>query len=283
MNYTELRKTSLEFRRLSSNLLNSNDDNADVNLSRFLNYINCNEMIRNIINQKISGIDFDFKECFTIESDGWASFNIPTDEAVHIKAQYDYLTFIDESEKVSVWLQAMKYCWSDKTINGKIQKFMDLAFKPLIDFINDQISMEMIAAEEEYKLKLAGNTFIQNIETVNGAANQQGSGIINSYNVSNEARLLLSLVDKFLSYISSLSNIDEEALENVKDDLEIIQEQLKTEKPKKNRLSKALSGIKKFVGDFSMKLGVSIATGAVIGMDWNTLIQQIETFIGNIV
>ena len=44
MNRLELRKLSLEFRRLSSNLLNSTDDTADINLSRFLKFIDENEL-----------------------------------------------------------------------------------------------------------------------------------------------------------------------------------------------------------------------------------------------
>ena len=57
MNIVELRKLSLEFRRLSSNLLNSTDDTADINLSRFLKFIDGNELISAIIKSKISGID----------------------------------------------------------------------------------------------------------------------------------------------------------------------------------------------------------------------------------
>ena len=61
--------------------------------------------------------------------------------------------------------------------------------------------------------------------------------------------------------------------------VEMIQEQLKSDTPKKNRIGKALVGIKKFVGDFSMKLAVSLAAGAVTNTDWNMLIQQAATFI----
>ncbi len=90
MNRLELRKMSLEFRRLSSNLLNSTDDTADINLSRFLKFINGNELISGFIKDKISGIDYDFKKCYAIGCSGWADFNPPEDEACHIKAQYDY-------------------------------------------------------------------------------------------------------------------------------------------------------------------------------------------------
>ena len=118
MNRLELRKMSLEFRRLSSNLLNSTDDTADINLSRFLKFINGNP---------------------------------PEDEACHIKAQYDYLLFINNEDKVNVRGQAMRYCWSSKKLNDNIQSFLDMAFKPLIDCINDYLSMEMIVCDEEAK------------------------------------------------------------------------------------------------------------------------------------
>lgn len=53
MNRVELRKLSLEFRRISSNFLNSTDDTADVNLSRFVNFITENEILKNYISDKI--------------------------------------------------------------------------------------------------------------------------------------------------------------------------------------------------------------------------------------
>ncbi len=281
MNYTDLRKLSLEFRRLSSNLLNSTDDNADVNLSRFLRFINGNELISSILQEKIANTEFDFKECFDFEAHGWAGLYIPKDEESHLKAQYDYMTFIDSTEKISVRNQAMRYCWSDKKINIIIQKFLDMAFKSLIDFINDQISMQMIIMDEERKTAY-GNTFIQNIETVNGAANQQAEGVINNYNSSSDISCILELIDKIIPTISSLTFMDEAETENVKDDLEMIQEQLKSKEPKKNRLKKALSGIKTFIADLSTKVAVSVASGAIISTDWAELLQKLETFIENL-
>ena len=278
MNRLELRKLSLEFRRLSSNLLNSTDDTADINLSRFLKFIDGNELISGIIQDKISGVDYDFKECYDIGSDDWADYTPPVDEACHIKAQYDYLNFINNENTVNVRSQAMNYCWSDKKINTIIQNFLDMAFKPLIDFINDQLSMEMIVYDEEAKA-MGGNTYIQNIETVNGSASQQNSGVINTYNTTNDTSSMLDLIDKLLASLPEIQGVDAEEIENVKDDLEMVQEQLKTDNPKKNRIGKALVGIKKFAGDFSMKLAVTLAAGAVTGADWGMLLQQLENFI----
>lgn len=278
MNRLELRKLSLEFRRLSSNLLNSTNDTADINLSRFLKFIDGNELIAVIIQDKISGVDYDFKKCYAIGCSGWADYNPPEDEACHIKAQYDYLAFINNEDKVNVQGQSMRYCWSSRKINDNIQSFLEMAFKPLIDFINDQLSMEMIVLDEEAKA-MGGNTYIQNIETVNGSASQQNSGVINTYNTTNDTSSMLELIDKLLASLPEIQGVDAEEIENVKDDLEMVQEQLKTDNPKKNRIGKALVGIKKFAGDFSMKLAVTLAAGAVTGADWGMLLQQLENFI----
>ncbi len=143
MNRLELRRLSLEFRRVSSNLLNSTDDTADINLSRFLKFIDGNELISGLIEDKISGVDYDFKECYAIGCSGWANFNPPEDEACHIKAQYDYLLFINNEDRGNVRGQAMRYCWSSRKINDNIQSFLDMAFKPLIDFINDYLSVSV--------------------------------------------------------------------------------------------------------------------------------------------
>lgn len=90
---------------------------------------------------------------------------------------------------------------------------------------------------------------------------------------------MLDLIDKLLASLPEIQGVDAEEIENVKDDLEMVQEQLKTDNPKKNRIGKALVGIKKFAGDFSMKLAVTLAAGAVTGADWGMLLQQLENFI----
>lgn len=278
MNRLELRKLSLEFRRLSSNLLNSTNDTADINLSRFLKFIDGSDLVSGFIKDKIADIDYDFRECFGIDNSGWADYNPPEDENRHIKAQYDYLSYINSEDRLSVRGQAMRYCWSSNKINDNIQSFLDMAFKPLIDYINDCISMEMIVCDEETKA-MSGNTYIQNIETVNGSANQQDSGVINTYNITNDTNAMVALIDKLLSSLPEIQGVASEEIENVKDDLEIVQEQLKSDRPKKNRIAKALIGIKKFVGDFSMKLAVTLAAGAVTATDWGMLLQQLENFI----
>lgn len=62
--YKELREISLNFRRLSSNFLNSRDGDANILIQRFKNYIDETPFISDLITRTISGIDYDYHECF---------------------------------------------------------------------------------------------------------------------------------------------------------------------------------------------------------------------------
>ena len=203
MNKLELRKLSLNFRRLSSNLLNSTDNTADVNLSRFLDFIDGNELISKCIKEKIDGLSYDFRECFDMGCSGWASIKPPKDTNCHIKAMYDYMVFINNEDKICVRGQAMRYYWSSRKINDNIQSFLEMAFKPLIDFINDLLTTEIFMCEEEAKT-MGGNTYIQNIETVNGPASQQNNGVINAYNTTNDTSSVVALIEKLIASLPEI-------------------------------------------------------------------------------
>lgn len=210
---------------------------------------------------------------------GWARVNIPADDSCHIKAMYDYISFIASNGKNSVRAQAMRYPCSSKKWTEIIQIFLGKVFKPLIDFINDQIFKEMIVVEEERKSTI-GNTYVQNIKNLNGNAYQQTNGIINSYNYNGfESTNTLALIDKLIASLTSLNGVDDEEVECVKDDLESVQEQLQSGQPKKSRLKKALLGIKKFSVDVLNKVAVGVVAGTIASTDWQMLIQQLEDLI----
>ena len=120
---------------------------------------------------------------------------------------------------------------------------MENTVKPLINFINDEISKEMILLEDEKKAA----PMTQNIGTVNGPVIQQGSGSI-TLNTKNgvSATDLNSLIEKLISSLPAITDTAAEEIESVKDDLESLQEQIYSSAPKKSRMQKALAGIKKF-------------------------------------
>lgn len=273
----ELRSISLDFRRISSNLLRTSYEQADVALTRFYNFINGTNWIYNLLQPIITETDYDFRECF-MPSDRRREFVIPLDEKKHIKAQYDYMRYIIESEKVNILGLAMKHCINEKKFDDMVQVFFSDAFKPLIDYINDSISKEMI---------LIGGDTTQvpavNIGNNYGTANIQGTGTINSTNTVNLAsNEIKQLIEKIMPSLEYIQDVPKEEKVSVQDDLESIQEQLVSATPKKNRIQKALNGIKEFVKNFPMSLAVNMATTAIVNADWVTLIQQIELFVASL-
>lgn len=280
--YTELRRVSLDFRRLSSIFMNSTDDNAATMIQRFKRFIDNTPCIAKIISDAIYTVDYDWRNSFgASDHSGWYEIDVPVDEACHVKAMYDYLDYIIDNGS-NVLGVAMHYYHAKMKYDEIIQHFIDIAFKPLIDFINDAISKEMILMEEQKP-----TTITHSIGTVYGTVNQQGSGTINS-----ETTVLMGnmeqiadigeLIDKILSHIDDIADIPKEAVESVKDDLESIKEQINTPAPKKKRLQKAVDGIKKFFGDFCPQFAASLAAYTITTTDWNAVISAVESLISSL-
>lgn len=275
----QLKLLSLDFRRKSSQLLNSDQHDVDVNLCRFVDFIENTPMLHNIVHGVVDVTEFDFKECFLIDGGSWIEIQVPIDENKHIKAMYDYANYIANSENESIEYQARRYPCSSKKWSEMIQNYLNDAIKPLIDFINDSISKEIILVQQE------GNvvSMTQNIETVNGNVVQQQRGKVN---ITNQTGIpgedLNALIEKIMASLPEIKDVDTEEVDSVKDDLESLQEQIQSSTPKKNRMQKALNGVQKFFSDFGMKVAVTVAAKVVTSQDWTALIQQAQLFIGNL-
>ena len=163
-----------------------------------------------------------------------------------------------------------------KKYDDIIRDFLNTSFKPMIDFIIDSMSEEMIDLEE-CKASQGSMT----IQTVNGnAIMQTGSGTINAIaNISAQAADLVSIIDRLLPELDKIPDVPQEEIESVKDDLESLKEQALAESPKPSRMKKALAGIQKFGRDVLVKLMVSLASNAILKTDWPALEQQAATFI----
>ena len=274
--YKELRELSLNFRRLSSNFLNSRDSDANILIQRFKKYIDETPFISELITQTISGVDYDYHECFRARAHGgWSEVVPPVDEKCHIKAMYDYMSAIIESNNVRG--AAMSYFVPSGTkFDEMIRNFLDKAFKPLIDYINDAISKELILLEED---KVP--TFTQHIEKVYGTVNQQGQGTINSttFVYPEQAEPILSLLERIIPSVDQIEGVSQSDLEDVKDDLLSVEEQVSSQAPKKSRLQKALAGIKGFLGQVSTKTAVTLAVNGITNIDWDCLVSRIEEYI----
>lgn len=192
---------------------------------------------------------------------------------------YDYANYIANSENESIEYQARRYPCSSKKWSEMIQNYLNDAIKPLIDFINDSISKEIILVQQE------GNvvSMTQNIETVNGNVVQQQRGKVN---ITNQTGIpgedLKDLIEKIMASLPEIKDVDTDEIDSVKDDLESLQEQAKSPTPKKTRMQKALDGVQKFFSDFGMKVAVTVAAKTVTAQDWTALIQQAGLFISKL-
>lgn len=126
-------------------------------------------------------------------------------------------------------------------------------------------------------------TVIQAIGRVYGTANLQGEGHITSYNITNVSSVeIVELINKIIPSLDHIQDVPKDIIDDVRDDLDSVTEQISSDIPKKNRIQKALTGIKKFVSDCGMKLAVNWATGKVEAVDWAELIEKIERFISGL-
>lgn len=208
----DLKFLSLDFRRKSSQLLNSDEHNADVNLCRFVDFIESTPTLRGIVHDVADRTEYDFRECFLFEDGSWIEIQIPVDEKEHIKAIYDYATYIANSETESIVYHSRRYpCRSSKT-EEVIQNYLNDSIKPLIDFINDSISKEIILMQEENP-----GVMTQNIGTVNGNVVQQQSGnIAINTNTGVSGEDLNGLIEKIISSLSEIKDVDTEEVDSVR-------------------------------------------------------------------
>jgi tRNA C32,U32 (ribose-2'-O)-methylase TrmJ len=123
----------------------------------------------------------------------------------------------------------------------------------------------------------------QNIQTVNGTVIQQGQGTVQSTNTTNTTSDdLIALISKLSASLDDIDAIPDDEKDSVKDDLESIEEQIKSASPKKSRLNKALNGVKNFVCKFGESILVPVAIDKMQNVNWTDLIQQLEHFIAHI-
>lgn len=270
MDIREYRKVSQVFRRLSSNMLKTDYNDGNVQLIRFRKFIQENKLINRIIEDKIMDIDYDYKDNFIIENGGRTSMSIPIDEGKHIKAMYDYLIDITNEEEDISW-RAKKFYHSSKNLNDIIREFLDKAFKPLVDFIVDTLSMEMIEMES-----VKQETHIhQNINKNYGTATI-AQGNIESINTVtlNDSQDIKELLESLKDLIIK-EDFDEEEKEDVIDDLETIDQEISSENPRKVKIRKAWQGFKNFIS----KIPEGLGKATIIATQYGELYEKLKTFI----
>lgn len=270
INFIEYKRISLDFRRIASKVLTTNYDEGNLHLIRMKIYIQQNSTIREILESLIKDVKYDYKDNFIVRDGGWSNLNVPIGEAEHIKAVYDYLIDMTMEEKDISGIARGFHC-SSSSWNDIIRNYMVKVFKPLIDFIIDSISKEMMILEQEK----TGTNIHQSIHNNYGTANVAQGDItsVNNTNINNLNEIIDLIKDS--KDLIEKSDLDNDVKEEVIDDLETVQEQVEAEVPKFVKLKKAYQGIKTFISSIPS----GIANAASIVTKLTDLTDKISNFM----
>lgn len=253
------RKISLDFRRNSSNMLNTKYNDGLLYLVRFKEFIDKSDIIRQILEDLWIDLPKDFNEKLVLEdsNSGWSYFSIPIEESKHLKLCYDYLNKIIEDDVDLAGLSCVFLLTSSKKFNDKIREFLKKAFKPLVDYINDQLSQKIM---ELTGVNQAMSQITQNIENNYGTASAVGTGTISSVNnVSvTDVEIVKKLCSDILENLAGLNIFSEDDKEIIIDDIETIQSEISSDSPKKIKFKKAWSSIQGFLPKIPAGIGVAL-------------------------
>lgn len=253
------KKISLDFRRNSSNMLNTQYNDDLLYLIRFKEFIDNNDIICQILEDLWIDIPKDFNDNLVLEdkNSGWSYFSIPIDEAKHLKLCYDYLNKIIEDNVDLAGLSCKFLLTSSKKFNDKIREFLKKALKPLVDYINDQLSQKIM---ELTGVNQAVPQITQNIKNNYGTASAVGTGAISSVNnvSTTDVEALKNLCSDILKDLTGLSMLSEDEKEVIIDDIETIKSEVISDRPKKIKLKKAWVSIQSFLSKIPAGLSVTL-------------------------
>ena len=166
-----LKKIITDFQKYSTNLMTTNYEESDVNFRRFKKFIDENELVHNIIMQKISGVTINYEDYFLSQNNSWGQdYSIPTDESEHLKAIYDYIRMIEKNNIALLNVAILYHCDSRKYVDI-IHNFNEKIILPLIDYVNVELSKKLLEYDEFYPfISFSGNNspvFFQSTGTQN--------------------------------------------------------------------------------------------------------------------
>ena len=166
-----LKKIITDFQKYSTNLMTTNYEESDVNFRRFKKFIDENELVHNIIMQKISGVTINYEDYFLSQNNSWGQdYSIPTDESEHLKAIYDYIRMI-EKNNIALLNVAILYHFDSRKYVDIIHNFNEKIILPLIDYVNVELSKKLLEYDEFYPfISFSGNNspvFFQSTGTQN--------------------------------------------------------------------------------------------------------------------
>lgn len=240
LNKIELKKIIYDFNSVSNRLLNSSYEDYKGNVSKFIGFINSTDIIASYI-EDCGECDWNMEEAFDYNKLYRESgFKIIGSDKEEVRNVYAILRFIADNKVDIVNTIAGTYCVPSNSLQEGIDDFNHRVATILVDHIEaylTKIGIDMGFEETvKYKIEVNGGHVI--VATDSSTVNA-------TYNENIDFDKLSSLFNEVRKQAADLSNQDKEKLEN---SLNIISDELKDEKPKRNVVGLAISTLRGIKG-----------------------------------
>ena len=264
-----LKKIIVDFKYYSNNLMNTSYEECDVNFKRLKKYIDENELIRDIVQEKIKESSANYENYFLKQGSGFNSdFLIPEDENDHIKSIYDYMDMIEKSNTSYFNIASLYICSSNKLVDI-IHNFNQKIIYPLIDYINIELSKKMMEYDDIYP--------VINFNGDNSPVYFQSQGNQNIEYINNDLNKINNLISEIITSISKLNQNNVISKEELIDELKIMQETLNSSKPNFPRIKRVFAKVQNAIAG----VATTITGVAIISRKLSELWSLIETFLAS--
>jgi hypothetical protein len=191
-----------DFRRISSNLLNANFQDANLELQRFLNFINETPLIKSFID-KHNTITFD-ESRFEPQTQ---VYELPINKSEEIAFIYQLLMY-HNSKQTEYW--KIGYAYGYKKLQDHVQGFNDRVVKRLYNHILDYLGD--IAMDNDFdrrsKTEIKVTTSGNQSPVVIG---NEGSNVQSTININNtQTQDAVKTIEELITALKSTNEIDEE-------------------------------------------------------------------------
>lgn len=265
----DLKKIIVDFQKYANNLMNTGYEECDVNFKRLKKYIDENELIRNIVQDKIKESSANYEDYFLKPNSSFNSkFFIPEDENDHIKAIYDYMDMIEKNNTSYFNIASLYICSSNKLVDI-IHNFNKKIIYPLIDYINIELSKKMMEYDDIYP--------VINFNGDNSPVYFQSQGNQNIEYINNDLNKINNLINEIINSISKLNQNNVISEEELIDELKIMQETLNSSKPNFPRIKRVFAKVQNTIAG----VATTITGVTIISEKLSELWSSIENFLAS--
>lgn len=260
----KLKQVITNFEHYSRNLLNTTHEQSKSDLYRFKKFIDETEEIFQIIKPILKKSKIDYTEVFIV-SGGPMKYVLPLDEDDHIKAIYDYITMIVDTN-FDIFNIAALYPFPEKNADEIIRRFFNEIIFPLINFISNKLSLMLMELDDIYPS--------MTLNATNSPVYFHSAG--NQY-VSYQNNTELSEINALIEKIINIFNTEESCKDpDLIDDIQLMKETINCPEPNEHRIKKVIKNINEGIKN----INATTTQALILKESIESLIQLVKNVFG---